>query len=509
MSDQAFVKAFSRKRPASDQPSQSGGIELGNAGSVIQEPSGTPATPELGTRHSLRQQGSSPASGGLQLDQSVASTARVWVDDHADRVSRADYADDGIPRPHLETLTGDQSPSFEPRDRDTEMQGARPDVDPDDLTRTQRQAAAPDESDGFAQPIQDAYASTFTDAAIFVNDELSKVGPAEVLRGMREADAGCLASGFTLDQELSTRQPQPYEQSSESVTRAEVLQPEAETPELIIENPFATAAQRGPETGPGSPECGHASVSDSHVPQHDTHQPVGTDEFVSDSTPSDLEQVGPTMGLKPFQAVWEVDVLDVPTTVADLFFEGRLFQQIAERMSDAIDSGLNSVIVTSAQPGEGRSSVAVGLAMAAAAAGKRVALVDANLEQPKLADELRLELQYGWVDTIRAGLPIKEVAVHAVEDGVTLIPLMPPKGKNAATGYEVVQLVDLLKDKFELIILDGPTSQSGQIHQCASAVDSAIIVRDMTRTDTLAINDFSYRLREAGVQGVGVVENFT
>ena len=178
-------------------------------------------------------------------------------------------------------------------------------------------------------------------------------------------------------------------------------------------------------------------------------------------------------------------------------------------MSDAIDSGLNSVIVTSAQPGEGRSSVAIGLAMAAAAAGKRVALVDANLELPKLADELRLELQYGWVDTIRAGLPIKEVAVHAVEDGVTLIPLMPPKGKNAATGYEVVQLVDLLKDKFELIILDGPTSQSSQIHQCVSAVDSAIIVRDMTRTDTLAINEFSYRLRESGIQGVGVVENFT
>ena len=86
---------------------------------------------------------------------------------------------------------------------------------------------------------------------------------------------------------------------------------------------------------------------------------------------------------------------------------------------------------------------------------------------------------------------------------------MPPKRKNAATGYEVVQLVELLKDKFELIILDAPTSQSGQIHQCASAVDSAIIVRDMTRTDTLAINEFSYRLRESGIQGVGVVENFT
>ena len=147
--------------------------------------------------------------------------------------------------------------------------------------------------------------------------------------------------------------------------------------------------------------------------------------------------------------------------------------------------------------------------MAAAAAGKRVALVDANFERPTLADELCLELQHGWIDTIRVGLPIKEVAVHAVEDGVTLIPLMHPQGKDAATGDELVQLVNLLKDKFNLIILDGPTSLSGQIHHCASAVESAIIVRDMTRTDSLTINEFSCRLRESGIIGVGVVENFT
>ncbi len=210
----------------------------------------------------------------------------------------------------------------------------------------------------------------------------------------------------------------------------------------------------------------------------------------------------------PIQAVWEVDVFDVPATVADLFFEGSLFQQIAQRMSDAVSSGLNSILVTSTKAGEGRSSVAIGLAMAAAAAGIRVALVDADTEDPTLADDLRLDLEYGWVDTVRGGLPIKEVAVHAVEDGVTLIPLMPPRGRTAATAFEVVQLAELLKTNFELVVIDGPAGNSPNIHQCASVADSAIIVRDASRTDTLAINEFSYRLRESGVQGVGIVENF-
>jgi Mrp family chromosome partitioning ATPase len=210
----------------------------------------------------------------------------------------------------------------------------------------------------------------------------------------------------------------------------------------------------------------------------------------------------------PFQSVWEVDVFDIPATVADLFFEGRLFQQIAERMSDAVATGLRTVLVTSNSSGEGRSSVAIGMAMAAAAAGIQVALVDTDTEDPTLADDLRLDLEYGWVDTIRGGLPIKEVAVHAVEDGVTLIPLMPPHGRTAATAYEVTQLIKLLQGKFELIVIDGPAGSSPCLHQCASVVDSAIIVRDMTRTNTLQINEFSSRLREAGVSGIGIVENF-
>ena len=212
--------------------------------------------------------------------------------------------------------------------------------------------------------------------------------------------------------------------------------------------------------------------------------------------------------LVPFRPVWEVDVFDIPRIVADLFFDGELFQQIAERMGEAVNRGLNSVLVTSAQAGEGRSSVAIGIAMAAAAAGIRVALVDADTEKPSLADDLRLELQYGWIDTIRAGLPIAEVAVHAVEDGVTLIPLMPPSGSTAASGSDVVQLLEEMRNRFELVVIDGPAEGLDAIQHYASVIDSAIIVQDVTRSDAARINKYSYRLREQGITGVGVVENF-
>jgi len=223
--------------------------------------------------------------------------------------------------------------------------------------------------------------------------------------------------------------------------------------------------------------------------------------------PDESRQVS-THSIEPFRAVWEVDVFDLPPNVADLFFDGKRFQQIAERMSEAVSAGLQSILITSSQSGEGRSSVAIGIAMSAAASGIRVALVDADTEKPTLADDLHLELQYGWVDTVRGGLPIKEIAVHAVEDGVTLIPLMSPNGQTAATSFEVTRLVDTLKSKFDLIVIDGPSSRSPNSFQVATAVDTAIIVRDVTRTDGKAVEEISFQMQQAGIRGVGVVENF-
>lgn len=216
------------------------------------------------------------------------------------------------------------------------------------------------------------------------------------------------------------------------------------------------------------------------------------------------------LATKSFRAAWEVDVFDIPNTVADLFFDGQLFQQIAERMLDAVNAGLGNVLVTSVRGGEGRSSVAIGMSMAAAAAGLRVALVDGDCQNPMLCDILRLELEHGWIDCVRGGLPIKEVAVHAIEDGVTLIPLMAPTGRvSAASAAESTQLVARLKEYFDLVIVDGPVGSSSDLDQRSGAFDSAVIVCDPGRTDESEIRQVANRLTVAGVRGIGMVENFT
>ncbi len=288
--------------------------------------------------------------------------------------------------------------------------------------------------------------------------------------------------------------------ASTTIDPAQVTLAKTAAPNVV--QPFGLPAHTQQPPAKERFDFGTAGPPSPHQHRPNSSSPHQTTQHPSAAAPGKIRKV------EPFQAVWEVDVFDVPACVADLFFDGKRYQQIGERMSDAVKSGLQSVLITSSQSGEGRSSVAIGIAMAAAASGIRVALVDADTQSPTLADDLRLELQYGWVDTIRGGLPIKEIAVHAVEDGVTLIPLMTPIGQTAATAFEVKQLIEALKNKFDLLVVDGPSSESSALIQIATTVDSAVLVRDVTKTDVSTISELSSQLLDAGIQGVGVVDNF-
>lgn len=209
-----------------------------------------------------------------------------------------------------------------------------------------------------------------------------------------------------------------------------------------------------------------------------------------------------------FRAAWEVDSFDAPPAVNSLFRANEVGQLLADQMSAAIDGGLKSILVTSVNAGEGRSTVAIGLALAVGAAGYRVALVDGDIHLPSLADELRLDLEYGWLDAMRGGLSVAEVSVLAIHDSVTLIPLMPPAGATAATADEIETVIARVKPLFDLIIIDGPLGSAALIDK-STAIDTALIVRDEKATNTITTNALARQLRGRGVRGIGVVDNFT
>ena len=207
-------------------------------------------------------------------------------------------------------------------------------------------------------------------------------------------------------------------------------------------------------------------------------------------------------------ANWEIDVFDLPPTVADLFFDDGLFNDLSDRMLQANRGGLRTMLITSLLAGEGRSSVAMGMAMTAAASGLKVALVDADFSSPSLADDFRLDLDFGWIDHIRERAPIGETAVHAMEDNVTLFPLLAGRSSDQATPAECNELVASLRSHFDLIIIDGEIAHEIDIRPMSREIDSAVIVYDPSQSSDLAVKKTGEQLRANGVSGIGCVENF-
>jgi Mrp family chromosome partitioning ATPase len=218
----------------------------------------------------------------------------------------------------------------------------------------------------------------------------------------------------------------------------------------------------------------------------------------------------------PFQAAWEVDSLSWPEIQATLLQEqDRAFSKVAAHFCDACHQGLQVLIVTSPTEEEGRSTVASCIARSVAQRGIRVALLDGDIESPSLADSLNLEIAQGWNDAIMEGLPLEEIAIHSIEDQITLIPLTANETspKLAHIDRYIAAVLERLRESFDLIVIDATFINSLDNRligtEANETIDAMILVTDGRNEDQQRIETAVRRIKNLGISSVGIVENFT
>ena len=424
------------------------------------------ATVQTSTETSIRRERTSnEASGSSPKD---TSNATHWIDPAKDNLLRMEAAAiEPIPAPHVQAA---EPIAEQPPQRATDhLTGGTPSQTP---VRQSHQSAAQDNRDRIANASASGFVNeeTYIASMMGANDVAPVADPsADSLPPYISAPINDSASKSRVAAEFGElRLQQPQQQNSP------VAEPVAQDPKIATGG-AAVQTQR------------FDSVN--HAP--------GSPHF--DLTPA------PAV----VQAAWEVDEFDIPASVSKLFFKEELFETVAQRLHDAVHEGLGSILVTSARSGEGRSTVAIGMALAAAASGIRVALIDGDVSEPTLVDDLRLDVDYGWYDATKSGLPFSQVAVYSIEDNLTLIPLVPAERESAQPNERDIELlVQKLVQQFDLIVVDAPSADQSTIDHFAALMDSAVIARDASRTDVPTINTLSERLRSRGLQGIGIVENF-
>ncbi|MCH8564164.1 polysaccharide biosynthesis tyrosine autokinase [Nesterenkonia sp. LB17] len=124
----------------------------------------------------------------------------------------------------------------------------------------------------------------------------------------------------------------------------------------------------------------------------------------------------------------------------------------------AVGQSARSFVVTSSIEAEGKSSVAVNLAISLRAAGHRVLLVDADLRRPMAAQMLGLEGAVGLTDVLSGRVELPDVIQFWGPDNLEMLPAgtVPPNPIELLGSEAMEELVAALQREYEIIIFDAP-----------------------------------------------------
>jgi Mrp family chromosome partitioning ATPase len=216
-----------------------------------------------------------------------------------------------------------------------------------------------------------------------------------------------------------------------------------------------------------------------------------------------------------FAPAWEVD--ELPWTEACEQMKdctGRALWRAVERWQSPHGVMPRVIGVTSLIRREGRSTVAASLARSAADSGRRVALLDADLDNPRLSASLETQIAAYWTDCVFQGASLDEAAVHSVSDHLTVFPLGAPDRQSPLdwSSPEILELFQSLRPHFDLIVLDlGPLTEvlrRGLQGGGDGPLDGTILLRDVRITGADQVLLIARELHQAGLPIVGVVDNF-
>ncbi|HET9518022.1 MAG TPA: polysaccharide biosynthesis tyrosine autokinase, partial [Actinoplanes sp.] len=123
-----------------------------------------------------------------------------------------------------------------------------------------------------------------------------------------------------------------------------------------------------------------------------------------------------------------------------------------------VDRPVKTLVVTSAMPGEGKSSTSINLGIAFAEAGKRVILIDADLRRPKVAEYLGIEGAVGLTNLLAGQVQIADALQPWGGSGLWVLPSgsVPPNPSELLASRNMSDLLAALAGGFDMVIIDTP-----------------------------------------------------
>jgi succinoglycan biosynthesis transport protein ExoP len=188
------------------------------------------------------------------------------------------------------------------------------------------------------------------------------------------------------------------------------------------------------------------------------------------------------------------------------------FRAIRTNIRFALATPPKSITVTSAEPGEGKSTVSANLAIALAEQGLRVVLVDADLRRPRVHELLHMEVSPGLADVLRGHAELED----AVRTSTVMDLHVVTGGRANGNAPELVggegfaKLLSRLEDSFDAVVIDtAPILAFTDAALISVVSDGTLIVARARKTDGNKLREAVNKLQRVGAPLAGIVLNGT
>lgn len=184
----------------------------------------------------------------------------------------------------------------------------------------------------------------------------------------------------------------------------------------------------------------------------------------------------------------QVDRFEWPAICISLIEQAEsAFDTLAEALWNGGAGVRKLLAVTGYRRGAGRTTVLLTTARALAARGARVALVDGEWDNPRLAERLGVAPETGWQDILASGQPLEEALIESLIDGVTLLPARQHDESDGEVDFDLIERhLYRLREAYDFVLVD-----AGRLDESGPRGTGARILEELPIDGVLLVHDVS------------------
>lgn len=175
-----------------------------------------------------------------------------------------------------------------------------------------------------------------------------------------------------------------------------------------------------------------------------------------------------------------------------------------------VDNELKCIVLTSAGPGEGKSSTVANIAVAMAQTGKNVLVIDADLRNPSQHKIFGLANEEGLSTTLVTEVPLLNHVLKSPQEGLDVLTAgpIPPNPAELLGSRKMKQLLEEARNHYDVVLIDTPpTIAVTDSSILAQTVDGVVLVLSSGEVN----RDYAIRAKEqlekVGAKIIGTVLN--